>query len=163
MATYTEDFIKEMYKKIGIESPQQLGFQKIADALGVKVYFWKNPSQALFIGSQAFIALNENLNESQQWQEFCHELSHVLQQNGHQGYRGKMPRCWIEYQENKANNFMYHACIPSFMLDILNINDHSFHTVILIQKMFNVEYEFALRRLTQYLNNKKLLYFNLFY
>lgn len=22
-----------------------------------------------------------------------------------------------EYQENKANNFMYHACVPTFMLD----------------------------------------------
>lgn len=162
MTTYTEDFIEEMYRKIGIENPQQLGFPKIADALGVKVYFWKNPSQALFIGSQVFIALNENLNNPQQWQEFCHELSHVLQHNGHQGYQGKMPRCWIEYQENKANNFMYHACIPSFMLDMLKITDYTFPTVILIQKLFNVEYEFALRRVTQYLNNKEILYLNSF-
>ncbi|SKC04586.1 protein of unknown function [Lysinibacillus sp. AC-3] len=158
MTTYTEDFIKEMYKKIGIEKPKQLGFQNISGALGIKVYFWRNSSQALFIGSQAFIALNENLTVSQQWQEFCHELSHVLQHNGHQGYRGKMPRSWIEYQENKANNFMYHACIPSFMLDTLKINDYTFSTVIMIQRLFNVEYEFALSRVTQYINNRMQLY-----
>lgn len=163
MTTYTEDFIKEMYKKIGIEKPQQLGFQNIAGALGIKVYFWKNPSQALFIGSKVFIALNENLTKAQQWQEFCHELSHVLQQNGHQGYRGKLPRCWIDYQENKANNFMYHACIPSFMLDTLKITDSTFPTIILLQKLFNVEYEFAVRRVRQYLNNKKASLLEFYY
>lgn len=153
--TYTEDFIKDMYNKIGITKPHQLHFKRIATALGIKVFYWKQPSQALFVENYGYIFLNEKLSSAELWQDFCHELSHVLQQCGNQGYKGKLPRTWIEYQENRANNFMYHACMPSFMLDALNITDYTFSTIILLQKMFNVEYEFALKRIMQYLNNKK--------
>lgn len=153
--TYTEDFIKDMYNKIGITKPHQLHLLRIANALGIKVFYWKQPSQALFDENYGYIFLNEKLSTAELWQDFCHELSHVLQQCGNQGYKGKIPRSWIEYQENKANNFMYHACMPSFMLDALNITDYNFSTIISLQKLFNVEYEFALKRIIQYLNNKK--------
>ncbi|MCS1383525.1 hypothetical protein NXZ75_15050, partial [Lysinibacillus sphaericus] len=61
-----------------------------------------------------------------------------------------------EYQEYKANNFMYHACVPSFMLDELEPSDL---TVENVQRLFNVEYDFAFKRLEQY-RSKKLLMLN---
>lgn len=57
-----------------------------------------------------------------------------------------------EYQERKANNFMYHACMPTFMLQDLQLCDCTPNTVLKLQELFNVEYEFALKRLTQYYN-----------
>ncbi|WP_244504824.1 MULTISPECIES: ImmA/IrrE family metallo-endopeptidase [unclassified Lysinibacillus] len=54
-----------------------------------------------------------------------------------------------EYQENKANHFMYHACVPSFMLDEIEPNNL---TVEYIQEQFNVECDFARKRLEQYLS-----------
>ena len=149
--THTEDFIREMYSKIGITAPQQLCFQQIADALGIKIFYWKRTSQALFLKSQTYIFLNGQLTDSEQWQEFCHELGHVLQ---HIGDQSMMPPSWIEYQENKANNFMYHACIPSFMLDELNLYDSNAISILHVQQLFNVEYDFAEKRLTQYISNK---------
>lgn len=149
--TYIEDFIKEMYTRIGIKDPHQLRFQRIAEALGINVFYWHRTSQALFLKTQSFIFLNKSLSDTEQWQEFCHELGHVLQ---HIGDQNIMSRSWIEYQENKANNFMYHACIPSFMLDELNLYDNNSITAIQIQELFNVEYDFAVKRLTQYISNK---------
>ena len=49
--------------------------------------------------------------------------------------------------------------MPTFMLDDLIENDSSL-TVKDLQLIFNVEYEFAEKRLTQYFNNKNMLKWN---
>ncbi|WP_225230199.1 hypothetical protein [Ureibacillus galli] len=63
-----------------------------------------------------------------------------------------MTKSFREYQEAKANNFMYH--VPTFMLEQLEITDYTNESIKLIQSLFNVEKAFALHRLTQYLNKK---------
>ncbi|MEQ6048477.1 ImmA/IrrE family metallo-endopeptidase [Lysinibacillus capsici] len=63
-----------------------------------------------------YIFLNNQLTICQSWQDFGHELGHVLL---HMGNQQRMYPLFREYQEYKANNFMYHACVPSFMLDEL--------------------------------------------
>ena len=151
--TYTEIFIKELYNRLGILTPQNLDFQTIATQLCIQVFYWKDSSQALFLKNHAYIFLNEVLTKQQQWQDFCHELGHVLL---HTGNQPRMYPLFREYQEYKANNFMYHACVPSFMLDEL---EHSDLTVENVQRLFNVEYDFAFKRLEQY-RRKKLLMLN---
>ena len=151
--THTEDYVKNFYEKIGITKPQELNFQTIAEQLGIYVFYWPDASQALFTGNKGFVLLNESLTPQQQWQEFCHELAHVL---FHVGNQSKIPPSFREYQESKANIFMYHAAIPTFMLDQLPIYDYDFLTVYEVQKLFNVEYEFALKRLQHYLTQHKL-------
>lgn len=136
---------------MGISKPQELKFQTIAEQLGIHVLFWPDSSQALFSGNKGFILLNEKLTPQQQWQEFCHELAHVIL---HVGNQRKVPESFRTYQEAKANIFMYHAAIPTFMLDQLQIFNLDFMTVHEVQQLFNVEYEFALKRLQQYINNK---------
>lgn len=152
--SYTEDFVREFYTKINVLRPQQLQFQMIASKLGINVYYWHESSQALFMGEIPYIFLDEHLSSQQQWQNFCHELAHVLL---HTGNQRRMSSGFREYQETKANLFMYHACIPTFMLQQLEIADYSNETVLFIQKLFNVEKEFALHRLTQYLNKKRFM------
>lgn len=145
-STHSEDFIKRLYQLIGIIRPQQLHFQLIATKLEILVFYWRDESQALFLKEEAYIFLNEQLTKQQQWQDFCHELAHVLLHTGHQG---RMSPLFREYQENKANHFMYHACVPSFMLD--EIEPYNL-TVEYVQEQFNVEYDFAFKRLEQYLS-----------
>ena len=151
--THTEDFIKILYTRMNILKPQHLDFRMIGIQLDIHVFYWPDKSQALFLKDQAYIFLNEELTDQQQWQDFCHELAHVLLHNGHQG---RMSPLFREYQENKANNFMYHACIPSFMLDELEQSDADALTIQYVQQLFNVEYDFALKRLEQYISNKQL-------
>lgn len=149
--SHLEEFIKDFYTKIGIVSPQQLHFQEVAYKLGISVYYWPNPSQALFMKNIAYIFLNEHLNEQQKWQDFNHELAHVLL---HAGNQNNITESFRKYQEHKANHFMYHACVPTFMLDTLNIQDYTYNTILMVQNLFNVEHDFATKRLEQYINNK---------
>lgn len=155
--SHLEDYIKDFYTKIGITTPTLLDFRVIAARIGIKVFYWPDNSQALFAKEKPFIFLNASLNKQQQWPEFGHELSHVLLHTGDQFFMSPLFR---EYQEFKANNFMYHFCMPTFMLDELEIYDCTTQTVMQLQGLFNVEYEFALKRLTQYLNNKIMLNWN---
>ncbi|WP_217580995.1 ImmA/IrrE family metallo-endopeptidase [Lysinibacillus sp. GbtcB16] len=146
--TYTEDFIKELYSYLNILLLHQLGFHKIAELLGIQVFYWQDKSQALFIKEHSYLFLNEQLTKQQLWQDFCHELGHVLLHTGHQGHMSPLFR---EYQENKANNFMYHACVPTFMLDEIEPRNL---TVEYVQQQFNVEYELAFKRIEQYFSKK---------
>lgn len=138
---------------MNIITPPLLDFSAIARNLGIKVFYWADTSQALYADDLSYIFLDESLSKQQQWQDFCHELGHVLL---HTGNQQRMYPLFREYQEYKANNFMYHACVPSFMLDEL---DPSELTVKNVQRLFNVEYDFAFKRLEQY-RSKKLLMLN---
>lgn len=150
--THLEEYVKEMYLKIGITKPSQLDFHKVKDLLGIRVFYWPEASQALFMGHQGFIFLNEHLTPQQQWQDFCHELAHVLLHTGNQGLLSPL---FIEYQENKANSFMYHACVPTFMLDELRLYAPTSTNIWRVQKLFDVEPAFARKRLEQYISNKQ--------
>ncbi|RTQ87964.1 ImmA/IrrE family metallo-endopeptidase [Lysinibacillus telephonicus] len=46
-------------------------------------------------------------------QEFYHELGHVVL---HIGNQRQMTDSFRRYKESKANHFMYHACVPTFMI-----------------------------------------------
>ncbi|TKI53617.1 ImmA/IrrE family metallo-endopeptidase [Lysinibacillus mangiferihumi] len=146
--THTENFLKILYNRMDIFKPQQLNFTLIASKLCIRIIYWSDESQALFTKDKAYIFLNEELTHQQQWQDFCHELGHVLL---HTGNQQRMYPLFREYQEYKANNFMYHACIPSFMLDELEPSDL---TVENVQQLFNVEFDFAFKRLEQYRSKK---------
>lgn len=151
--SHTEDFVKEMYTKIGIIEPQQLKFRHVATKLGVSIFYWKEYSQALFLKDYPYIFLNNSLTEQELTQDFFHELGHVLL---HSGNQRKMTDSFRRYQENKANHFMYHACIPTFMLEDLDVMNCTTRTIAEVQELFCVEHDFAFKRLEQFLNNRLL-------
>ena len=83
----------------------------------------------------------------EQWQDFGHELCHVL---WHTGNQLVMPPLYRDYQEWKAFNFGMHVCVPTFMLDDMNFPRDFGGAVSLIQETFNVTYDFAEMRLEQW-------------
>jgi len=148
--TYTEDFIENLYTHLGIFLPNQLDLKEITFRLDIQLYYWKNPSQVLFYNDKAYIFLYENLSKQQMWQEFCHELCHAL---WHSGSQKVMPYYWIQYQEWKADNFMLHACVPTFMLKKLLLPSEINKAAQFISEQFNVEPELAYKRLQHYSDN----------
>ncbi|CAM5245460.1 hypothetical protein LSPH24S_06396 [Lysinibacillus sphaericus] len=80
--SHLEDFIKEFYFKMNIITPPLLDFREIAKNLGIKVFYWSETSQALYANDLPYIFLDESLTQQQQWQDFCHELAHVLLHTG---------------------------------------------------------------------------------
>lgn len=147
---HLEDYIKKFYSRLKIFKPADLNFKRIAKDLNIKIFYWTDKCQALFLKGKAFIFLDKNLSFHQQYQAFMHELCHIL---WHAGDQMDMPPLFRVYQESKAKNFTLHACIPTFMLKEMILPRDTNAAAHLIQQTFNVEYDFALLRLNLYINN----------
>lgn len=148
--THLEDYIQHFYNQLGIYSPTQLTEEEIAQKLDIAIYYWTESSQALFIKDHSFIFLNHMLLPNFKWQEFCHELGHVLL---HTGDQMQLPYSFVEYQEYKANNFALHAAAPTFMIDQLDLPNTYQEAVRLLQDTFHISLTFACKRLDHYINN----------
>lgn len=72
-SSHIEDFVKELYTRIDIFEPLQLNFKIISSKLGIRIFYWNEPSQALFLNNYSYIFLNAHLTEQAMWQDFCHE------------------------------------------------------------------------------------------
>lgn len=122
--------------KMRVSHPGQLEMSYLAKLLNLNVYY----------GSTAF-SINNNIvimksNEQKEWQLFGHEVGHYLR---HTGNHLVMHPLFMDFQEYQATNFAYHFCVPTFMLE--KMQPLSVYDVI---NLFNVEYDFAYRRLEMY-------------
>lgn len=144
--THLEDFIFNLYSNIGVFHPRQLNPELISSRLGLTIGYL--PMNSLH--EENIIVLDSRLSETKQWQDFGHELCHVI---NHGGNQLKTPPLFKVYKEWKANSFAEHACVPTFMLDKIKLQDTESKAIYMIQKTFNVDYDFAKKRFEQYLRN----------
>lgn len=138
----TELYIMNFMRSIHINEPHQLSINEIATNAGVSIKYWEFSSEAVCWKGKFKIFLKHDLNRYQLWQEFGHEMRHVLVDSGRQE---RLPMLYVDFQEDKANYFAYHFCVPTFMLQRLKEV-----TVHVIMNLFNVEEDFAVRRLEMY-------------
>ncbi|WP_313891162.1 ImmA/IrrE family metallo-endopeptidase [Psychrobacillus sp.] len=138
-----EDFIKNLYQRIGIYHPHQLDIETIAASLGIPLNYYDGISTFTF--KQLF--LNNRLTDEALWQDFGHEMCHALWHCGNQRF---LPPSFVQLQEWKANNFMYEFCVPEFMLREY-MNDRDIHPINLIIENFHVTPEFARIRYERYM------------
>lgn len=150
--THLEDYIKNLYFNIGITKPEEININTIANRLRLKVLFVPFNS----LRANNVICINERIPKDEQWQQFGHELCHAL---WHYGNQLGIPIFFREYQEWKANNFALHFCVPTFMLEEMNLDREYYKAMYQIQKVFNVDEYFAKKRLDYYLaTNKCIVY-----
>ncbi len=140
----TEKHIYRLYKYINVVSFDQLTIDYISMALNIKMHYWNDTSSIAIYKNNYKMFINENLNKPRQWQEFGHEMNHYIYDEGNQLH---LPDTYKTYQESKADYFAYHFCVPTFMLAKLKGV-----TAYDIMILFNVEFDFALRRLEMYKN-----------
>jgi len=141
--THLEDYIKSLYVTIGITKSSQLDMKIIASKLKLKLFFL--PLESFY--ANGVICIDSRLSAEEQWQQFGHELCHAL---WHSGNQFGIPPYFREYQEWKANNFAYHFCVPTFMLNGMKLNVEYYKAIYQIQKAFNVDENFAKKRLDYY-------------
>lgn len=149
----TELFIKTLFESLKITEPEQLTIKNVSQKLDLPVHNWEFSSRLTEYLGQHRMFINGDLNDRKQWQEFGHEMCHYSWHRGSQEY---LKESYEAYQEHKANYFSYHFCIPSFMLErneIINVYD--------IMNQYNVDFEFAIRRLDMHENKMMMkgLYF----
>ncbi|MGX2958010.1 ImmA/IrrE family metallo-endopeptidase [Peribacillus sp. JNUCC 23] len=143
--TLLEDWIKEFYYRLDISRPYQLNLLEISARLGLIVNYERMTSRFY----EQDIIIDERLSEQEQWQDFAHELCHILRHNGNQFTMSKL---FLDLQENQANHFAYHFCIPTFMLLKMQIPDDRNQAIYFLANTFSVTLEFAEKRLDLFLN-----------
>ena len=146
--THLEDFIFNLYSNIDIFYWHQLNPDLIGNRLGLTIDYLPINS----FHDENIIILDSRLSDKEQWQDFGHELCHVIL---HTGNQLKTPPLFKEYKEWKANSFAEHACIPTFMLNRMKLPNSEESAIWMIQEKFGIEREFAQKRLHQYLNNQR--------
>lgn len=138
----TEQFILTFYQSINVFEPMHLSLNKITSALNIKLIYWSHTSAIAELKGRYCLFINKALNKCRQWQEFGHEIYHYLYD--HVVY-DRLHECYAGYGESKADYFAYHFCVPTFMLkNLKEVNAN------VVANTFNVEFDFALRRLEMY-------------
>lgn len=146
--TLLEDWIKEFYFNIDVYYSHQLDLLDIADRLGILIHFEKFSSR-VYNGE---IIIDSRLSPEEQWQDFGHELCHLLRQEGNQLLL--MSNQLLDIQEAKAESFALHFCVPTFMLLKNNISNYVNvqYGIPFVTEKFNVTDEFAKKRLIHFQN-----------
>ncbi|WEA46855.1 ImmA/IrrE family metallo-endopeptidase [Priestia aryabhattai] len=148
MTYYTsllEDWIEQLYQQIGIYHPEQLDYRSIAKKLNIKLKF-TDMSSRLFKGS---IIIDSRLTPEEQFEDFAHEACHSLR---HAGNHMIINDLFLDLQEFQAKHFIFHFCVPTFMLRNLNFHRSRKETIYLIANTFGVTNSLAERRLELYEN-----------
>lgn|SRR5690606_29558324 len=140
----TELFIMQFYESISVICPYELSIMHIAEKLNMEVCFWNFGSAIAQFNGIHKMFINKRLSEQQQWQDFGHEMYHYFFDNTRYDL---LKESYAEYGESKADYFAYHFCVPTFMLDNLKGVD-----VYNVMELFNVTYDFALKRIEMYEN-----------
>jgi hypothetical protein len=150
--SHLEEEVQKIYQKLDIRQPVDIDMLEIARYFDIWIDYWPGESRHINIRGLRTIFLQEGQSYEESWTTFAHELRHTLK---HVGDQNRMHYLFREYQEFDANRFMYHFCIPSFMLLKVEPLSTFRETVIHIANLFKVDYAFAAKRYATFLNKKK--------
>lgn len=149
--TPLEEKIRDIYLYAGLTSPSNSIMHDFANHYDIWLHKYDGESRAIKRRGLYSIFLNKNISLQEQWQDFGHEMGHVIKHVGDQHAIGLSFR---ELQEFQANNFMYQFCVPTFMLlkyEQGNLSN-TINGVDFVSEKFNVTRSFAKIRIDHYKN-----------
>ncbi|YCI92527.1 ImmA/IrrE family metallo-endopeptidase [Bacillus sp. PK6-026] len=142
--SHLEEYVKNMYQKFGFFEPHHIDMNRIAAHFNIWIHYENVNSMMIKHDGMYSIILNSSLSKEKQWEDFAHELCHVLKHAGNQLYMNQMFR---ELQEFQANQFMYHFCVPTFMLLKMDFPQLRCQAAKMIADLFKVTESFAVKRI----------------
>lgn len=144
--TPLEDWITEFYQKLGIKTPYDFEMIDIASKLDIWLYFQPMSSRVIERNGMFSMNIDKDLSPEEKWEEFLHELCHVLR---HTGNQFMLSDAFMELQEIQANQFQLYAAIPFFMLKRYELPNTEKELIELITSEFKVTPKLAKRRIDQ--------------
>lgn len=144
MKTHLEEFVETLYLKIDVLRPIKLDIELMAAEMGITVEYILDSSKGLKAGSHFIVLLNDALSSALKWQEFAHEIAHILRHSGNQYL---LPYDFRVLQEWQASHFALYFCIPTFILQEIDLPFHKRLAVTQIAETFGFEYSFAEERI----------------
>ncbi|MGG0775989.1 ImmA/IrrE family metallo-endopeptidase [Bacillus rugosus] len=145
--SHLEEEVKKIYTKLNMLTPEEIDMERIAAAFQIWIHYERKGSSMFCINGLYSMVLDSRTSRQQQWEDFVHELGHVIK---HCGNQFNMNRMFRQLQEYQANSFMYHFCVPTFMLEKISLPRMQSEAIKLIGDIFNVTYPFAAKRLEMY-------------
>jgi Zn-dependent peptidase ImmA (M78 family) len=146
--TPLEAEIKRLYLSWGMCQPEQIDLFGIAEKLDIWIYVTDFESQAIEREEGLFsLNLDKNKSLQEQWEDFGHEIAHIL---NHGGNQLDMSEGFADFQETKANNFALQFCVPTFMLLDSILPSNRKETILYIMETFNVTEHFARKKLIHF-------------
>lgn len=145
--TNLEESIKSLYFSLDIKKPYEIDMWQFANKFDIWIEFEEGKSELVEPQKDLFtICLDSRISSQKQWQDFAHELGHVIR---HVGKQHELREYFRDLQEFQANNFMYHFCVPTFMLIEYNVSNclDIEHGAKFVSDTFNVTEKFAKKRL----------------
>lgn len=147
--TSLEQEVKNIYHSKNIYRPDQMDLLDLAYKLDIWLHIAPFESKAICSNELSSIVLDSRKSAQEQWEDFGHELCHVLYHYGNQLH---LPECFTEFQEKKANNFALHFCVPTFMILDSGLPPTWNEATLFVMETFNVTEPFARKRLMHFNN-----------
>lgn len=144
--TQLERWIEQLYRKLGILHPSQLTIDELAGKLNIWIYYLDMSSRVVENNGMFSMNIDRRLSPQEQWQDFLHELCHVLR---HAGNQLVMPTDFKDRQEMEAGVFQLYAGMPFFMIGNMPLPATEDETIEYWAHEFRVTYPFAKLRLEQ--------------
>ncbi|MDI4648529.1 ImmA/IrrE family metallo-endopeptidase [Cohnella hashimotonis] len=145
--TPLEQWIEALWLRAGILTPDQLTIEEVSDRLDVWVHYMSESSKALEWMGIRSVLIDLRLTAAQQWEDYLHELCHILR---HAGNQTVMPRSFLEHQEAEAKRFVLYASMPFSMVKDMKLPSIRGEAVQLLANRFGVTCELADVRLDQF-------------
>lgn len=145
--THLEEFVDALYLNMDIYHPEELDIEIISSRMGFLVEYIAGPSKGMQIGSSTVIMLNDSLKPALQWQDFAHEVAHLLRHSGNQYI---LPSEFRVLQEWQASHFALYFCVPGFMLQNIDLPYHKQEAILKVMDVFHVTPAFAAARLEKW-------------
>ena len=135
-----DETIKNLYASIDVTHERQLSPENIAERLRIELAFLPVPSMRI----NQSIYIDSRLSTEYRWEQFGHELCHLLWHSDNQLH---LTQSFIDMQERQANSFALYACIPTAMLMAMEMPSERAYAIHRMMKLFGVSPPFAERRL----------------
>ncbi|MZQ83620.1 ImmA/IrrE family metallo-endopeptidase [Paenibacillus sp. 5J-6] len=103
-------------------------------------------SMAIENNGQFSINVDRRLSPKEQWEDFLHELCHVLR---HSGNQMAMPDRYVNWQEQDASAFQLYAALPLSMLKTLTLPENKNEMIAYLSEEFQVTFRLAKARIDQ--------------
>jgi len=144
--TPLEGWIERLYAQHEITDTEHLTISHLSAKLGIWTYYMDMNSMAIEHEGMVSINVDRRLSAKEQWEDFLHEVCHVLRHSGNQMI---MPEPYTDWQEQDAAAFQLYAALPFSMIQRLPLPERISEVIEVLSEEFQVTYKLAKARLEQ--------------
>lgn len=137
VGSFWEEYVRDFLRRIDVHHPHQLHIENLYTRLGMELYYIPHGSMLV----DGIVFLDNRKSDAEQWEDFAHELAHAL---FHEGDQAHLPIFMRDHQEKQADLFALHFCVPTFMLQEVDLSRHPEWAIM---EAFGVTRKFAEKRL----------------